>query len=417
MVKYICIRLLTAFSAMFLPNYACFAATEAEQHGYHAFTFSELTIIANVQEQGFAAYSESLEKAVILQTEIESLLETPSQHTLNEARRAWIAAREPYSFTEVYRFIFPAIDEWEGSVNAWPVDEGLIDYVNSDAHQQGDDNPYASVNIIANKEPIINGQRIDASVLSAEFIKHQLHEAGDIETNVATGFHAIEFLLWGQDLNGTGEGAGERPWTDFSIEHCSHGNCDRRGEYLRSVTQLLVDDLRVMVAAWDFEGDITRVMLSADPIEFMRHIMMGVATFIQVELVSERMRLPLTLGDPEGEHDCFSDQTHASILNNFLGVRMLLTSHYRDVVKNPYMMLEFFPSFSALQNSLNGTEKSLRLIYDSAEGIDNSSQINQKFDQLIAKDNTAGNVLIADAIQRLGVLSLRLIRSANAFHQ
>ena len=33
----------------------------------------------------------------------------------------------------------------------------------------------------------------------------------DVETNVATGYHAIEFLLWGQDLNGTGPGAGNRP--------------------------------------------------------------------------------------------------------------------------------------------------------------------------------------------------------------
>ena len=38
-----------------------------------------------------------------------------------------------------------------------------------------------------------------------------LQEAGGIEANVATGYHAIEFLLWGQDLHGTGPGAGKRP--------------------------------------------------------------------------------------------------------------------------------------------------------------------------------------------------------------
>jgi len=394
-----------------------YGATEAEQHGYHAFTYSELTIIANIQEQGFTAYSESLHKAQQLQKRVNLLLESPSEENLKHARNAWIAAREPYSFTEVYRFIFPIIDQWEGSVNAWPVDEGLIDYVSSDVHQYGDDNPYASLNIIANPKPLINGQEIDAKVLSLDFLKNNLHEVGDIEANVATGYHAIEFLLWGQDLHGTGKGAGSRPWTDYSLRRCSNGNCDRRGQYLSSALQLLIDDLQIMVTAWDFEGDITKELLSTDPIEMIRHVVLGAATFIQAELVSERMRLPLTLGDPEGEHDCFSDQTHASILNNFLGVRMLLTSHYRDVVKNPYMMLEFFPSFSALQNSLGGTEKSLRLIYDSAEGIENSSQINQKFDQLIAKDNTGGNALVADAVQRLGVLSLRLIRAANAFHK
>jgi putative iron-regulated protein len=50
---------------------------------------------------------------------------------------------------------------------------------------------------------------------------------------VATGYHAIEFLLWGQDLNGTGPGAGNRPWTDYSRTECSNGHCDRRGHTWR----------------------------------------------------------------------------------------------------------------------------------------------------------------------------------------
>ena len=44
---------------------------------------------------------------------------------------AWIAARVPYQQTEVYRFGNRIVDDWEGRVNAWPLDEGLIDYVDT----------------------------------------------------------------------------------------------------------------------------------------------------------------------------------------------------------------------------------------------------------------------------------------------
>ena len=33
-----------------------------------------------------------------------------------------------------------------------------------------------------------------------QFLENKLHEIGGNEANVATGYHAIEFLLWGQDL-------------------------------------------------------------------------------------------------------------------------------------------------------------------------------------------------------------------------
>ena len=79
------------------------------------------------------------------------------------------------------------------------------------------------------------------------FSQDTLQEAGDIEANVATGYHAIEFLLWGQDLNGTGPGAGKRPATDYRRANCTGGNCDRRAAYLKAATDLLVSDLEEMV--------------------------------------------------------------------------------------------------------------------------------------------------------------------------
>ena len=74
-----------------------------------------------------------------------------------------------------------------------------------------------------------------------------LNEVGGSEANVASGYHAIEFLLWGQDLNGTNAGAGERPYTDYVVgEGCSNGNCARRAEYLQAASSLLIQDLAWM---------------------------------------------------------------------------------------------------------------------------------------------------------------------------
>ncbi|TIX03975.1 MAG: peptidase, partial [Mesorhizobium sp.] len=99
---------------------------------------------------------------------------------------------------------------------------------------ESDTNSLYTANVIASKEIEINGKKVDASKLSPEFLSGTLQEADGVEANVATGYHAIEFLLWGQDLHGTGPGAGERPYTDYDLANCTGGNCDRRAEYLKS---------------------------------------------------------------------------------------------------------------------------------------------------------------------------------------
>ena len=78
-----------------------------------------------------AGYEDSLITARALQEAVAALVADPSEATLAAARTAWLAARDPYQQTEVYRFGNPIVDDWEGKVNAWPLDEGLIDYVDT----------------------------------------------------------------------------------------------------------------------------------------------------------------------------------------------------------------------------------------------------------------------------------------------
>ena len=41
------------------------------------------------------------------------------------------------------------VDDWEGKVNAWPLDEGLIDYTAASYGGASDENPFYTANIIA----------------------------------------------------------------------------------------------------------------------------------------------------------------------------------------------------------------------------------------------------------------------------
>lgn len=136
------------------------------------------------------------------------------------------------------------------SSNAWPLDERLIDCV-AQGYLAAEDNPWPQINVVASPRFTLSGGEVDASVIDGRLLRETLHEADGIESNVAIGWHAVEFLLWGQDLNGHGAGAGARPWTDYAAgDACTGGACDRRAAYLTAATALPVEDLEWMAGQW-----------------------------------------------------------------------------------------------------------------------------------------------------------------------
>ena len=160
-----------------------------------------------------AVFEDALITAKGLKKTIDTFAQKPNKQTLAAAKTAWKAARVPYQQSEVFRFGNTNVDDWEGQLNAWPLDEGLIDYVDASyEHELG--NVGATANIIANTSIEVGGKTIDLSKITPELLAN-LNELAGSEANVAKGYHAIEFLLWGQDLNGTGSGAGKRPYTDL----------------------------------------------------------------------------------------------------------------------------------------------------------------------------------------------------------
>lgn len=231
----------------------------------------------------------------------------------------------------MYRFGNAIVDDWEGKVNAWPLDEGLIDYVDASYGGPSDENELAVLNVVANPNFTFGGKDVDATNITPALLEETLHEADGVEANVATGYHAIEFLLWGQDLNGHNAGAGNRPATDYAQgESCTGGNCERRAAYLKAATDLLVSDLEWMAAQWA-EGGEGRSTVMADENAGIVAILTGMGSLSYGEQAGERMRLGLMLNDPEEEHDCFSDNTHNSHFYDGKGVENVYLGHYTRV--------------------------------------------------------------------------------------
>ncbi|WP_337268072.1 imelysin family protein [Oryzifoliimicrobium ureilyticus] len=358
-------------------------------------------VLKHYAELAHAKYEDSLVTAQALDKAIDALLANPNDTTLKAARDAWIKARVPYQQSEVYRFGNPAVDEWEGKVNAWPLDEGLIDYVDASYGTESDENTLYVANVIANKTIKINGKDVDASKLTPEFLSGTLHEAGGVEANVATGYHAIEFLLWGQDLHGTGPGAGERPASDYDLKNCTHGNCDRRAEYLKSASTLLVSDLKDMTEKWTPDGEATK-HVEADPKAGITAILTGMGSLSYGELAGERMKLGLILHDPEEEHDCFSDNTYNSHYNDALGIKSAYTGDYTRV-DGTKMTGPSLQDLVAAKNKKLDKEMMAKLdkTMDAMTVMVKRGETVEKYDQMIAEGNKEGNAVVQKAIDGL----------------
>ena len=268
-------------------------------------------VIRNYADGAHAMYARSLTSAEALDRAIDRFITDPSAARLDAAKRAWLLARDDYGPTEVYRFYDGPIDNEEdgveGLVNAWPLDEAYIDYVAG--------SPNAG---------IINNPA-DFPSIDADLIVSLNEEGG--EENVSTGWHAIEFLLWGQDMSE--DGPGVRPLEDYT----TNANARRRAVYLATASDVLVSHLRDMVAAWapSGSGNYRERFLALAPNDALVGIITGMGELSRGELAGERMTVAYEERSQEDEHSCFSDNTTADIIANARGIQLVFTGDYGSV--------------------------------------------------------------------------------------
>lgn len=381
-----------------------------------AATVTKEQVVEHYANIAHAVFADSLTTAQSLEKSIDQFLMTPSAAKLEEVKQAWLASRVPYQQSEVFRFGNAVVDDWEGQLNAWPLDEGLIDYVATD-YQYELGNEGASANIIANQTLKIGATTIDVSTITPELIA-SLNEIGGSEANVASGYHAIEFLLWGQDLNGTNAGAGARAYTDFVVgSECTNNHCDRRAQYLKAAAQLLVQDLAWMEKQWsaDEKANYRHELLAESADNGLRKMLFGMGSLSLGELAGERMKVALEANSTEDEHDCFSDNTHNSHYYNEQGIYNLYTGSYQ---RQDGKVLTG-PSLNDLVAQKDAqVAKEIQKQFDSARAevgklVTSAEKDNQHFDQLIAANNPQGNAIVNGAIMALVAQTASIERTAS----
>lgn len=266
--------------------------------------------LAHYADIVLASYEDSYNTATILKQKIDAFVAAPSEAGFQACKEAWLAARIPYGQTEAYRFYGGPIDDAdgpEGLINAWPMDENFIDYV--------DGNPSAGLINSPAQYPNITKQ-----------VLADLNESIS-EASIFTGYHAIEFLLWGQDLSTSGPGT--RPYSDY-IPGIVPNNHDRRGQYLKVVAELLLENLAEVRDEWKKDGTYRATFLnSTETKTALGFIFTSLGEMSKGELSGERMFVAVDTKDQENEHSCFSDNTLTDIKMNFLGLKNVYFGTYK----------------------------------------------------------------------------------------
>ncbi len=342
--------------------------------------------VENYADVVHESYRLSLESATTMDGSIDAFIADPSPETLAAAKEAWLTARDDYGPTEAFRFYGGPIDNEEngveGLINAWPLDEAYIDYV--------DGSPDAGIINLPDEYPTID----------ADLLVSLNEQAG--EANISTGWHAIEFLLWGQDL--ATDATGNRPIADY----ITAPNAVRRAAYLGVASDLLVTHLGQMVDAWAPDAESYRTEFLALPSEeSLGMIMTGIGELSRGELAGERMTVAYETRSQEDEHSCFSDNTTNDIIGNASGVERVYLGQV-GAVNGPgiYDLL-----------AADDQELADRLADEIGVSVALAEEIPPPFDQHLVEgvsDEDPGRVAIFDTIVSLEGQTDTIVEAADA---
>lgn len=382
-------------------------------------------------------YTDALNDAKLLQKAINSFVANPTQDGLDNAKKAWLQSRESYGSTEIFRLSngpIDAEDGWiekaygslEGQINAWPLDENMIDYT---IDAQGKRTSGNIIDTIGKFNPGgEDAKEVDVTKITVEALT-DLNENGG-EANVSTGYHAIEFLLWGQDqdynnfledkITNGAMTAGQRPLSDFTEDK----NKDRRLEYLKVVTEKLVEDLNTVKSSWERDISGTAGLYRAALLgkikgknkdrnlakkEAMQQIIAGMGVFIKSELANERVAVAVLTPSEEDEHSCFSDNTHRDLVKNYEGFKNILTSSYNGK-KYGVSLLE-----GLKKDDKDRVLKLMSSIEEKIKSVDEIAKTQAHFDYQIRPDHPQSKVLVKlkNELRKLGDEMITVAKANN----
>ena len=347
-----------------------------------------LTTYADI---AFATYSDAAQGANGLLTAVDAFTASPSAQSLNAARQAWIASRKPYLQSETFRFYDGPIDRVETLVNTWPIDESYV--------EAG----------VAGKAPGILENAAKYPTLTPDLLASLNAKEG--ETSISTGYHVIEFLLWGKDTRV--DGPGDRPFSDFVASGEGAELAQRRALYLHVASELLLRQLEEVRDAWDPSrpDSYRKKFLALPPKEALGLVVKGMGSLSGPELSGERLTVPYETKDQENEHSCFSDTTSSDVAHDALGIENVGLGRYQrvngEVVKGTSLVDLIATRDRALSE---------RLKADLARSVAAARAIPSPFDQaILGTDDSAGRAKIWATIQALQRQTETLADVASSF--
>jgi len=347
------------------------------------------SVVESYTKVVYSTYEDSYNQAVTFQTKVNAFVAAPTEAGFNELKSFWAGAlRTPYGQTDAFRFYGGPIDDdngREGQLNAWPLDEVYIDYVDGNAN----------AGIINNVAGFPN--------ITLDVIKAANEDGG--ETNISTGYHAIEFLLWGQDL--FTNSAGQRPYTDYLANGGTAANQARRGQYLKAVTDLLVEDLLYTKNAWNAGSSYRSTFESQASNVSLELILTGIGKFCKGELFGERFDVAYSTQSQEDEHSCFSDQTHNDIRFGFMGIENVYYGDYKKFDGTTVSGIGLDELLEAVDPTLNAELKTkIQAAHDAVFAVQ------APFDQEII--TPAGRVRCRAAIDAGNEVADKIVEAASA---
>ena len=350
-------------------------------------------IIENYAAIVYANYQDSYNSAQVLHDAIDDFVANPTDANLQSAKTAWLDAREPYGQTEAFRFGEGPIDDAdgpEGLLNAWPLDEGYIDYVTGNA-----------------TSGIINdgNTTIDANTLEG------LNEVGS-EENISIGYHAIEFLLWGQDdPDVTLQTPGQRPFTDYvNGSGSTADNQDRRAQYLTVCADLLLQHLQSLLDEWTpSTGGYYNTFTGLESDEALRRILSGIGILSKSELAGERIFTALDNQNQEDEHSCFADNTHRDIITNAMGIRNVYLGSYTRTNNSVVSGASLSELGAIIDPDLNN-----QVITLLDQSITNTEAIPTPFDYALTQESVGGSGPIQTSVNTLQSLGDKIAEISSA---
>jgi putative iron-regulated protein len=310
---------------------------------------------------------DALSAAQALSQAINEFIKTPTEARLQAAKVSWLAARPFYQRTESMRFYAGPIDDDDGpeaQINAWPMDEQIIETMIADAATFPNFTP--------------------------EILADQNQREG--EKDITCGFHAIEFILWGPDTDPAGPG--NRPLSDLTTSTTAK----RRLAYLKACTELLVSDLQYVADDWKAGklGNFRAMFVEGASLS-LQQIFTGICLLAGHEWAGSRLQVAYDTQEQEEELSCFSDSTQADIVASAEGILTFWTGELKRRDGSTVQT-------TGLREIVRSVDAALadKLDAEVRNSVASAQAVPRPFDQAIrGKDDAPGRVAVARLIRSL----------------